>query len=44
MQEYINLFVKSIFVDNMVFAFFLGMPIWSKLDKCQPEPDRVTFK
>jgi Na+-transporting NADH:ubiquinone oxidoreductase subunit E len=25
MQEYINLFVKSIFVDNMVFAFFLGM-------------------
>jgi ubiquinol-cytochrome c reductase cytochrome b subunit len=26
------------------FAFFLGMPIWSKLDKCQPEPDRVTFK
>ncbi len=25
MQEYINLFVKSIFIDNMVFAFFLGM-------------------
>ncbi|MDD2293686.1 MAG: NADH:ubiquinone reductase (Na(+)-transporting) subunit E [Bacteroidales bacterium] len=25
MQDYINLFVKSIFVDNMVFAFFLGM-------------------
>ena len=24
-MEYINLFVKSIFVDNMVFAFFLGM-------------------
>jgi len=26
------------------FAFFLAMPIYSKLDKCQPEPDRVTFK
>jgi len=26
------------------FAFFLGMPIYSKLDRCQPEPDRVTFK
>ena len=25
MQEYINLFVKSIFIDNMVFAFLLGM-------------------
>jgi ubiquinol-cytochrome c reductase cytochrome b subunit len=26
------------------FGFFLTMPVWSKLDKCQPEPDRVTFK
>lgn len=25
MQEYLSLFVKSIFVDNMVFAYFLGM-------------------
>ena len=25
MQEIINRFVKSIFIDNMVFAFFLGM-------------------
>lgn len=25
MQEYLNLFIKSIFIDNMVFAFFLGM-------------------
>ena len=25
MGEYISLFVKSIFVDNMVFAYFLGM-------------------
>ncbi|MCF0177066.1 MAG: NADH:ubiquinone reductase (Na(+)-transporting) subunit E, partial [Bacteroidales bacterium] len=25
MMEYLNLFIKSIFVDNMIFAFFLGM-------------------
>ena len=25
MQEIINIFIKSIFIDNMVFAFFLGM-------------------
>lgn len=25
MQDYISLFIKSIFVDNMIFAFFLGM-------------------
>jgi len=25
MQDLLNLFVKSIFVENMVFAFFLGM-------------------
>lgn len=25
MMDYINIFVKSVFVDNMVFAFFLGM-------------------
>ena len=24
-MEYINIFIKSIFVDNMIFAFFLGM-------------------
>jgi len=26
------------------FAFFLLMPIYTKLDKCKPEPDRVTSK
>jgi ubiquinol-cytochrome c reductase cytochrome b subunit len=26
------------------FLYFLAMPIWSKMDKCKPEPDRVTFK
>ena len=25
MQDYLNIFVKSIFIDNMVFAYFLGM-------------------
>lgn len=25
MEEIINIFVKSIFIDNMIFAFFLGM-------------------
>ena len=25
MENLLNIFVKSIFVDNMVFAFFLGM-------------------
>jgi Na+-transporting NADH:ubiquinone oxidoreductase subunit E len=25
MQEYFNIFVRSIFIDNMVFAYFLGM-------------------
>ncbi len=25
MQEIVNIFVKSIFIDNMIFAYFLGM-------------------
>jgi Na+-transporting NADH:ubiquinone oxidoreductase subunit E len=25
MQEMINIFIKSIFIDNMIFAFFIGM-------------------
>jgi len=32
------------FLTFYYFLFFLTMPVWSKLDKCQPEPDRVTFK
>ena len=24
-MEYINIFIKSVFIDNMIFAFFLGM-------------------
>ena len=26
------------------FAFFVLMPWYTKIDKCKPEPDRVTFK
>lgn len=26
------------------FVFFLGMPLWSKLDKVKPVPERVTMK
>ena len=25
MQEYLNIFIRSIFIDNMIFAYFLGM-------------------
>ncbi len=25
MESYINIFIKSIFIDNMIFAYFLGM-------------------
>ena len=25
MQDLVNIFIKSIFIDNMVFAYFLGM-------------------
>ena len=25
------------------FAFFILMPWYTKIDKCKPEPDRVTF-
>jgi len=25
MEEYLNIFVRSIFIDNMIFAYFLGM-------------------
>jgi ubiquinol-cytochrome c reductase cytochrome b subunit len=25
------------------FAFFIGMPFWTKLEKCKPEPERVTM-
>ncbi|HIT47214.1 MAG TPA: NADH:ubiquinone reductase (Na(+)-transporting) subunit E, partial [Candidatus Cryptobacteroides merdipullorum] len=24
-MEYLSLFVKSIFIDNMIFSYFLGM-------------------
>lgn len=32
-MEYISLFVKSIFVDNMIFAYFLGMCSYLSVSK-----------
>lgn len=32
-MEYISLFVKSIFVDNMIFAYFLGMCSYLAISK-----------
>jgi ubiquinol-cytochrome c reductase cytochrome b subunit len=32
------------FLSLYYFLFFLTMPVWSKMDKCQPVPDRVTAK
>lgn len=33
MQEYLSLFVRSIFVDNMVFAYYLGMCSYLAISK-----------
>jgi ubiquinol-cytochrome c reductase cytochrome b subunit len=33
--------VAQIFT-NYYFLFFLTMPVWSKMDKCKPVPERVT--
>ena len=30
-MEYLSLFVKSIFVDNMIFAYFLGTVSYTHL-------------
>ncbi|MAZ54572.1 MAG: NADH:ubiquinone reductase (Na(+)-transporting) subunit E [Flavobacteriales bacterium] len=33
MQELVNIFIKSIFIDNMVFAYFLGMCSYLAISK-----------
>ena len=33
MQELLNIFIKSIFIDNMVFAYFLGMCSYLAISK-----------
>ena len=33
MADYISLFVKSIFIDNMIFAYFLGMCSYLEVSK-----------
>lgn len=32
-MEYLNIFIKSIFIDNMIFAFFLGMCSYLAISK-----------
>ena len=32
-MEYLSLFVKSIFVDNMIFAYFLGMCSYGSIEE-----------
>ena len=36
--------ITSQICSLVYFSFFLTMPFWSKIDKCKPVPDRVTFK
>lgn len=36
--------VVSQICSLIYFSFFLLMPWYSKIDKCKPEPERVTFK
>jgi len=36
--------VISQVLSVVYFAFFILMPWYTKIDKCKPEPDRVTFK
>ena len=37
-MEYVNIFIKSIFVDNMIFAFFLGMCSYLAVSKTVKTP------
>ena len=32
-EQYANLFIKSIFIENMVFAYFLGMCSYLAISK-----------
>ena len=40
-MDYINIFIKSIFVDNMIFAFFLGMCSYLAVSKTRSDERRV---
>ena len=43
-MEYISLFVKSIFVDNMIFAYFLGMCSYLAVSKnVKTDSDRFGY-
>ena len=36
--------IVSQICSAIYFGFFLLMPCYSEIDKCQPEPDRVKYK
>ena len=36
--------IVSQICSAIYFGFFLLMPWYSKIDKCKPVPERVTFK
>ena len=44
MEAYINLFVKSIFIENMIFAYFLGMCSYLAVSKTVKTAVAVNMK
>jgi len=46
MQDLANIFIKSIFIDNMVFAYFLGMCSYLAISKTRrlPPPSKTKSK
>ena len=43
MEDLVNLFVKSIFIENMVFAYFLGMCSYLAVSKTVKTADSKVF-
>ena len=41
MEDLVNLFVKSIFIENMVFAYFLGMCSYLAVSKTVKTADSL---
>ena len=35
MENLLNIFVRSIFIDNMIFAYFLGMFLSGRIEDCE---------
>ena len=32
-MEYLNIFIRSVFIENMIFAYFLGTPTPEKCEQ-----------